>query len=232
MEMRRIAENLARIRARIEEAAIRAGRQPSVVTLVGVTKSVDIATIEALYQCGCLDLGENRPQSLCEKSAALDSASIRWHFIGSLQRNKASRTIAIASLIHSIDSLRLAETVSRLASEQGKTQPILLEVNISGESAKQGFEPGKLSGQIAPLLELPGIRIQGLMGMAGLNCGETETRLQFAMLRKLRDNLSDVATEFHSLHELSMGMSGDFEWAIAEGATIVRIGSVLFEGIE
>ena len=226
MTQRRIAENLARVRARIEDAAIRAGRQPTDVTLVGVTKYVDVATTEILYQCGCLDLGENRPQSLWDKADALTSTPVRWHLIGSLQRNKAARTIAIASLIHSIDSIKLAESVSRLALEQDKKQPVLLEVNISGESAKHGFTPDELVEVAVVLNELPGIEIQGLMAMAALECTETETGKQFAMLRELRDRARNGNP---NIKALSMGMSGDFEIAIAEGATIVRIGSLLFE---
>lgn len=226
MVMRRIAENLARVRSQIEDAATRAGRKSSEVTLVGVTKYVDVATTETLYQCGCLDLGESRPQSLWDKADALKSTQIRWHLIGSLQRNKASRTIAIARLIHSIDSNRLAETVSRLALEQDRKQAVLLEVNISGESAKHGFAPDEIVDVAADLNKLPGIEIQGLMGMAGLECSAVETGKQFAALRELRDRMR---IDHPNITELSMGMSGDFEIAIAEGATIVRIGSMLFE---
>ncbi len=227
----RIVANLAKVRERIERAARASGREPSGIRLVAVTKSVDASSAAALCQAGCLDLAENRPQALLEKALKLQESSpgIRWHLIGSLQRNKAARVIEIAGLIHSIDSYRLAETVARLANERGKRQDVLLQVNISQEDAKHGFENDELREWTAAISSLPGLRVRGLMGMAALDSDETTARRQFAILRTLRDELAPRFPADHEFRELSMGMSGDFEWAIGEGATIVRIGSLLFE---
>lgn len=227
----RIVANLAKVRERIDRAARASGREPSGIRLVAVTKSVDAGSAAALCQAGCLDLAENRPQALLEKALKLQGSSpgIRWHLIGSLQRNKAARVIEIAGLIHSIDSYRLAETVARLANERGKRQDVLLQVNISQEDAKHGFENDELREWTAAISSLPGLRVRGLMGMAALDSDETTARRQFATLRTFRDELAPRFPADHEFRELSMGMSGDFEWAIGEGATIVRIGSLLFE---
>lgn len=227
----RIVANLAKVRERIERAARASGREPSGIRLVAVTKSVDASSAAALCQAGCLDLGENRPQALLEKALQLRGSSpgIRWHLIGSLQRNKAARVIEVAGLIHSIDSFRLAETVARLANERGKRQDVLLQVNISQEDAKHGFESDELREWTAAISSLTGLRVRGLMGMAALDSDEKTARRQFATLRTLRDELAPRFPADHEFRELSMGMSGDFEWAIGEGATIVRIGSLLFE---
>jgi PLP dependent protein len=227
----KVTANLSLIRERMAAAACSSGRELSSIRLVAVTKSVDATTAAVLCRAGCLDLAENRPQALLEKAEALAGieSDIRWHLIGSLQRNKAARVVEIAEMIHSIDSLRLAETVSRLANERGKRQEVLLQVNISHEEAKQGFEADDLPGLIDGLVELPGLRVRGLMGMAALGSDEATARRQFVALRELRDRLAHRFPADHVFAELSMGMSGDFEWAIGEGATIVRIGSLLFE---
>ncbi len=229
----RIGENVDRVRERIESAARASGRSPDSVTLVAVTKYVDADIARLLVEHGCRDLGESRPQALWEKAAALADLDVRWHMIGSLQRNKVARTLPVASLIHSVDSARLANTISRLSVESGTVQDILLEVNISGESAKHGFMPESLPGETARLLDLPGIRVCGLMGMASQS-GEAEIHDEFSRLRRAAGNLQSQfqhQADNHPLDQLSMGMSGDFPWAIAEGATIVRIGSSLFQGI-
>ncbi len=229
----RIASNVARLRQRIESAALAHGRAGSDITLVAVTKYVDVAIARTLVQAGCRDLGESRPQELWEKAGELADLEIRWHLIGHLQRNKVARTLPVASMIHSVDSVRLAATISRLAVESDQVQDVLLEVNISGESAKQGFAPADLPGQMDALCELSGIRLCGFMGMAAQGT-ETEVRPQFSSLRNTAEPLRSAFsqhTDRHPLDQLSMGMSADFEWAIAEGATIVRVGSVLYEGV-
>ena len=230
-----VFRNVAAVRQQIEDACHAHGRDAHDVRLVAVTKYVDAETAGLLVEAGCCDLGESRPQMLWDKAAALardlPGQEIRWHQIGSLQRNKVARTLPVASLIHSVDSIRLASTISRLASESGLVQDVLLEINISGESVKHGFSAESLPSEIESLLELPAIRICGLMGMAALGADELQTRQQFALLRKIRDSLAPLASPQHPLRDLSMGMSGDFPWAIAEGATVVRIGSVLFEGL-
>jgi pyridoxal phosphate enzyme (YggS family) len=157
--------------------------------------------------------------------------SVLWHQVGHLQRNKARRTVPLVSMLHSGDSLRLLETLDQLSAELGRRLPVLLEVNISGEAAKHGFA----ADEMAPVLEEVGalehLQIRGLMAMAGLGQGAEDTRRDFAQLRQLRDRLKAACPPNVSLDELSMGMSGDFEAAIEEGSTIVRVGSALFEGV-
>ncbi len=227
-----ITRNLAAIRQRIDRAACRAGRTSGEVTLVAVTKYVDETTTRAAIAAGCRNLGESRPQHLIPKAEAIRDESVRWHMIGHLQRNKVRRVLPLVSLVESVDNVRLLEAIDRIADESDLPRvPVLLEVNISGDPNKNGFLPDALG----PLLEkLPTYRhvdIRGLMGMAGL-MGTAETaRRDFARLRELRDRLVGEAPEGISFPELSMGMSGDFEEAIEEGATMVRIGSALFEGI-
>lgn len=227
-----IADNLRRVQERIAQAAELAGRQPSEVTLVCVTKYVDAETTRALAQAGGIHLGESRPQRLWEKAAALQDLDLQWHLIGHLQRNKARRTVPLCQLIHSVDSLRLLQTLSELGQELSQPVRGLLEINVSGESAKHGFQPADLSQVLDALPGLPGVRIEGLMAMAGLAGDATETRAQFAQLRRLRDDWTERGLpDGVRLNELSMGMSGDFELAIAEGSTLVRVGSALFEGL-
>lgn len=224
-----IAFNLQRLRQRIDDAAEACGRDPRQIRLVGVTKYVDATVTRMLFECGCHDLGESRPQSLVDKAASMATLDVRWHLIGSLQRNKVAKVLPVAELIHSVDSRRLAETISRIATENESVQDILLQVNISQESAKHGFSPDKLPAALDVVQHLPGLRIRGLMGMAGLDHDESAARREFASLYSLREALSQRVDARHTMDELSMGMSGDFEWAIAEGATLVRIGSMLFE---
>ena len=228
----RIAENVAQIRERIADAAARSDRTADQITLVAVTKYVTAATTQALVAAGCFELGESRPQLLWEKAAALADPQIHWHMIGHLQRNKVRRTLPIATLIHSIDSPRLAAAVDEEAKAQRLPPiPILLEVNTSGESAKHGFQPELIEQFLAEATGYRNIAIRGLMCMAGLEGGLDEARRDFAALRELRDRLRCNCPPEVNLDELSMGMSGDFEIAIEEGATIVRVGSALFEGI-
>ncbi len=208
------------------------GRDPSQIRLVGVTKYVSAATAAELATLGLTDLGESRPQALWEKADAItEPSSILWHLVGSLQRNKIRRTLPLVHLIHSVDSLRLLEAIDRIAAEQQRIVDALMEVNVSGEANKQGLEPDQVSAVLDRAALLESVHVRGLMCMASLECGEAETHRQFASLRQLRDRLRSSAPDSIALHELSMGMSDDFEIAIAEGATIVRIGSILFEGM-
>ncbi len=228
----RIAENVARIRERMVEAAARSGRTADAVTLVAVTKYVDADTTQALVEAGCFTLGESRPQQLWEKAAALTDPRIRWHMIGHLQRNKVRRTLPVAALIHSVDTPRLAASIEEEAAAQRLPPiPMLLEVNTSGELAKHGFEPDMIEPFLVNAARYRNIAVRGLMCMAGLEGGPDESRRDFAVLRELRDRLRCNCPPEISLDALSMGMSGDFEIAIEEGATIVRVGSALFEGI-
>ncbi len=225
---RRIAENVARVREQIADAAGRSGRTADRITLVAVTKYVSADMVRPLAAAGCADLGESRPQQLWEKAAALADLPVRWHMIGHLQRNKIRRTLPLAAMIHSIDSVRL---LSAIEEEQAPPVPVLLEVNISGEEAKHGFQPEAIEPLLAELAAYRRVAVRGLMCMAGLEGGLDAARRDFAALRALRDRLRPRCPPGMAMDELSMGMSGDFEAAIEEGATLVRIGSALFEGV-
>ena len=227
----RIGENLARVNERIASAAKSAGRDPSEVRLVGVTKYVGAAEAAALFAAGCPLLGESRPQQLWDKVANPTLAEAQWHMIGHLQRNKVRRTLPMAELIHSVDSLRLATTIDTVARELDQPARILLEVNCSGEAEKHGLTAEGLREILPQLAELTHVEVQGLMTMAARTGGESVAAKNFAALRRLRDDVASECPPRISLAELSMGMSHDFEVAIREGATIVRVGSLLFEGV-
>jgi pyridoxal phosphate enzyme (YggS family) len=227
----RIAENLADVRHRIAEAAARSGRNAEDVSLVAVTKYVGEAEVRALVEAGCGLLGESRPQQLWEKAEALGELPVRWHMVGHLQRNKVRRTLPLVEMIESADSPRLIAAIDRIAGELSRRVPLLLEVNVSGESAKHGFEPAALEACLDELAGYGNVEIRGLMCMARLEGGPEAARGDFAQLRGLRDRLKECCPEGIALDELSMGMSGDYEVAIEEGATIVRIGSALFRGV-
>ena len=231
MDSARLSANLARVRQQIAEAAVRVGRKPEDVRLVGVTKYVDVEIVRGLFEAGLHDLAESRPQELWKKAELLKELPIRWHSIGNLQRNKVERTLPLISLLHSGDSLRLLEAVSAAAVKQGRVVQTLLEVNISRDEAKHGFELEVLATALPAIASLPGVKVRGLMTMAALDGGNERARRDFAALRKVRDSLQADCPQQIELTELSMGMSGDFALAIEEGATIVRVGSALFEGI-
>jgi len=185
--------------------------------------STEIAGL--LPELGVFDLGESRPQELWHKAACLPRA-IRWHMIGHLQRNKVVRTLPLAHLIHSVDSLRLLEALER----QGRATSVMLEVNASGEANKHGFGPFEMVSVAARLSELQHVQVFGLMTMAALQDPEA-CRREFKLLCNLRQRLRETLPPPHNLEHLSMGMSNDFEVAIEEGATFIRLGSVLFEGL-
>jgi pyridoxal phosphate enzyme (YggS family) len=222
-----IADRWKRVCERVEASAIKAGRNPNDITTVGVSKYVDASSTRELFEAGCIDLGESRPQVLWEKAELLKDLTIRWHLIGHLQRNKSKRTVRLLSCIHSIDSIRIAQQISEDASGLENPISVLLEVNVSGDSTKTGLSPDELPTVAESVIELPGLRVEGLMGMSGL--GKRSPREDFVKLREIRDALQIQFGSRVELKHLSMGMSGDFEEAVAEGATILRIGSILFE---
>lgn len=234
----RIAENLARIRERIDAACRRAGRSAADVVLVGVTKSAQLDWIAALVDLGVCDLGESRPQQLLERAAELQKlrpgakadGPIRWHLIGHLQRNKVRKVLPVAACLHSIDSLPLAARIDSLSAELGLRPRLLLEVNVSGEASKDGFSPEQLRTDWPELCALAHVEVAGLMTMAPFSDEPETARPTFQRLRRLRDELA-VGPGSGRLAELSMGMSGDFEPAIEEGATMIRVGTSLFEGL-
>jgi pyridoxal phosphate enzyme (YggS family) len=229
---RRIAENLAQVRGRIAAAAKRSGRTAEAVTLVAVTKYLGAEIAATLVEAGCTELGESRPQELWSKAAALPDPAIHWHLIGHLQRNKIRRTLPLVSLVQSVDSPRLLTALDQEAAMLGRPVAVLLEVNISDDATKTGLPPNDLGPILEKAAELRHVSVRGLMGMASLTGGITAAQRDFSRLRELRDRLATNAPAGVSLRELSMGMSDDFEVAIEEGATIVRIGSALFEGLD
>ncbi len=216
-----LADNLRRVEGRIAAACARAGRERSSVTLVAVTKTVTAEVAALLPELGVLDLGENRPQELWKKAAAIPG--VRWHLIGHLQRNKIERTLPLVHAVHSVDSLRLLEALEA----HGRPVDAYLEFNCSGEASKGGFSTADGPSLLGPLARLRHVNVVGLMTMAAPEDDPERCRPAFRLLRRLRDDLSAVKP----MAGLSMGMSNDFEAAIEEGSTAVRLGSVLLEGV-
>lgn len=222
-----LAERLAVVHDRIAAACARSGRSRAEVTLVAVTKTVTPEVAAVLPELGIVDLGESRPQELWKKAAALPHT--RWHLIGHLQRNKIDRTIPLVSVVHSVDSERLLAALSEFGVKRGSPVSVLLEVNCSREEAKGGFTPAAVPPLADALVSLAGVRIDGLMTMAAYHDDPPLCRPTFAELRAIRDDLR-TRTGLPLPH-LSMGMSHDFEVAVEEGATLVRVGTTLFEGL-
>jgi len=232
----RIAENVSRVREQIQQTVNCAGRIPDSVKLVAVTKytAIEDGMIGTLITAGCCDLGESRPQMLCEKALHFceQKSKLNWHLIGPLQKNKVRKILPYVSMIHSLDSVPLIESVNRIAKEESLT-PVngLLEVNISGDESKQGFTISEITSVLDTIARLKNIRICGLMCMSGLHSTDDERRTEFAATRILAEKLAQNCPDNCTMRELSMGMSDDFQIAIEEGATLVRIGSSLFEGV-
>ncbi len=226
-----LRERLAAVEERIELACRRASRIRRDVTLVAVTKQVTALTANICFELGIRDLGENRPQELWRKSAELPD-SIRWHLIGHLQRNKIERTLPLVHTIHAVDSLRLLEALELEAAKTNRRVPVLLEVNASREAAKQGWRPEDVPALAEPLGHLQHLEVCGLMAMAAYDENPENCRGTFGETRETLQRLRAKVGGAHPLDQLSMGMSNDFEIAIEEGATFIRLGSVLFEGTE
>jgi hypothetical protein len=225
--MSAVKDNLARIRERIEAAARRAGRDPGAVRLVAVSKTVGAEKIREAVEAGAQVLGENYLQEAQKKIEVL-GPGISWHFIGHLQKNKAKYAVRLFDLIHSVDSLALAEELDRAAEKNGKVQEILLQADLSGEATKFGAGEGEIL-QIAERIQgLKNVSVKGLMTMPPFSDDPEDSRPYFRKLRSLRDRLARMKIPGISQEDLSMGMSGDFEVAIEEGATLVRIGTAVF----
>ena len=214
-----VAEQLTRVRERMAEACRRAGRSPDEVTLVGVSKGVPAQRVAEAYAAGLQDMGENRVQEAADKIEALAAQGVRprWHLVGHLQTNKAKTVTGLFAILHSVDSVRLAQALSRRAREP---LPILLEVNVAQEASKFGFTPQEVASALRSIVDLPNLDVRGLMTVAPQTDQPESVRPVFQRLRKLRDELG--------LRELSMGMTNDFEVAIEEGATMVRVGRAIF----
>jgi pyridoxal phosphate enzyme (YggS family) len=219
------------VEERLANACRRAGRQRGEVTLVAVTKTVSTEITALLPSLGLCHLGESRPQELWKKAAALPPGNVSWHLIGHLQRNKIQPTLPLVQLIHSVDSLRLLAALEEEAARQQRLVTILLEVNAAADPAKHGFAPEDVPALGHRLLSLRQLRVRGLMTMAALAEDPQNSRPTFAALRLLRDRLQTELSKAHPLDHLSMGMSNDFEVAVEEGATLVRLGTILFEGL-
>lgn len=223
--MAEVSARLESVRERIRAACAAAGRDPDAVELVAVSKTYPAAVIREVFGAGQLVFGESRQQEAASKIAALP-AGIRWHFIGRVQRNKVRKLLPDFAVIHAIDSLRLAAYANEVAAELGLFPKVFLQVNVAGEASKGGFEPAALDAEMESLLALDRLEILGLMTIPPDGPDAESARPWFASLRTLRDDLERKHRV--SLPGLSMGMSGDFEVAISEGATHVRVGSAIF----
>lgn len=223
--MASIAARYEAVRRQVTDAADACGRDPSDVTIVAVTKTVGVGEIRAALAAGVRDFGENRVQEFLGKYGLFPEA--RWHFIGSLQTNKVKDVVGKAHLIHSVDSAKLLNHIERRAAERGVVQPVLLQVNVSGEASKHGLAIGDLPDVLAEAGHLESVEVRGLMTMAPLARAE-DVRWVFRELREVRDSLRARLPDRVELEHLSMGMSGDFRVAVEEGATIVRIGRAIF----
>ncbi len=221
-----IRERLEEIRGRIRAASERAKRSPEEIELVLVTKAVDPEEIKLAYGLGVRDFGENRVQEFLMKKEQLP-ADIRWHFIGHLQTNKVKKLLGQAALIQSLDRLELAREIQKEAQKQNQTVDVLLEVHISSEESKFGFEPDSVSAAVSEIRGFNRLKLRGLMGIGPHTRDEEAVRQSFRSLARLRDRLRDDFPETN-WHYLSMGMSSDFELAVEEGANLLRIGSAVF----
>ena len=222
-----LSENLEDVRARMAAATARAGRSADEITLCAVTKYVGSPEVEALIDLGVTVFGENRVQAADGK--VVQRSGVSWHMIGHLQRNKARKAVGLFDLVQSVDSLRLAEKLAEEAERAGRVLPVLLEANISGETAKTGLPEAACDDGFSRIAALPHLELRGLMGMAPLQDDPEEARPSFRRAREILER-GRQRTGL-ALPELSLGMSGDFEVAIEEGATLVRVGSALYEGV-
>ena len=226
---RAVEANLPRVRERIAAAAERSGRDPGAVRVVAVTKGHPPGAIEAALAAGLRDIGENRVEELQWKAPLFVAGTVTWHAIGHIQRRKAAGAARLAALIHSVDSLRLAEKLSRLGEAEGRLIPVLVQVNASGEATKGGFPaaraPDEAVAGIARVAGLPGLRVEGLMTMAPFVADEATVRATFRTTRAVLEAASRI--DGVEGRELSMGMSNDYEIAVEEGSTMVRLGTTL-----
>ncbi len=232
MNAERIRENYERVGKLIAEAARRSGRTADSVRLVAVTKRSPPEWIRPLVACGARDLGENYPQELWRKAEALADLgdSVRWHLIGHLQSNKVKKTLPMVRMIHAVDSLKLLRILDEAARSLANPPPVCLQVNTSGEASKHGWDAETLLADAESIAACRSIPVVGLMTMAALGTTAETAQGSFVALRNVREAMRRRTGL--SLDELSMGMSNDFETAIEEGATLVRVGSALFEGVE
>ncbi|MCQ2531258.1 MAG: YggS family pyridoxal phosphate-dependent enzyme [Saccharofermentans sp.] len=219
-----------KVREDIARACVECGRDPSEVTLVGVSKVFPVEYAEAAVAGGLLDLGENRVQELVPKHERLDELGLnpKWHLIGTLQKNKVKYIIGKTYLIHSVNTVDLAQEISKRSEATGIITDILLQANVSGEESKHGFAPSELEGVIEQIESMNGVRIRGLMTMAPIQEYDGQAREVFAETKKIFDSLKCKVSDPDKWDVLSMGMSQDYKYAIMEGATHIRIGTAIF----
>lgn len=222
-----LEENLKKVQENIVLAAKRARRNPDDITLIAVSKTKPAEMIKEVYDCGVREFGENKVQEILQKSELLPP-DISWHMIGHLQRNKVKAVIGRAKLIHSVDSVRLAEEISKQAFNSGIVVNILLEVNVAGEETKYGFRPDELNDIFPKIAALPNIFIRGLMTSAPFVADPEDNRIYFRQLKQLCVDLRNKNIDNTSMDVLSMGMTNDYEVAVEEGATCVRVGTAIF----
>ena len=222
-----VKENLAEVETRIGQACERAGRKREEVTLIAVSKTKPVSMMEEAMGAGIVDFGENKVQEIVDKYEVLPR-NLNWHMIGHLQRNKVKYIVDKVCMIHSVDSLKLAETISELAVKKNVEVPVLIEVNMAGEDSKFGVTPEAAPALVEAAAKLPGIRISGLMTIAPFVENPEDNRIHFRNLRKLSVDITGKNIDNVSMSALSMGMTGDYEVAIEEGATMVRVGTGIF----
>ncbi|MBQ1492509.1 MAG: YggS family pyridoxal phosphate-dependent enzyme [Blautia sp.] len=222
-----VSENLREVHERIRRAAISAGRDPGEVTLIAVSKTKPVPMLLEAYEAGERVFGENKVQEILEKGPLMP-ADVSWHMIGHLQRNKVKGAVTWAKMIHSVDSMRLAQAISQEAVKQGKVVPVLIEVNVAGEDSKFGVAPHETIPLVQEMALLEGIEVKGLMTIAPFVEDPEENRDVFRTLKKLSSDISQEHLGNVSMDVLSMGMTNDYEVAIQEGATMVRVGTGIF----
>lgn len=222
-----ITENLEQVRKNIQDACRSVGRDPEEVTLIAVSKTKPVELLQEAYQAGARDFGENKVQEIMDKYPQLPS-DIRWHMIGHLQRNKVKYIVDKAAMIHSVDSLRLAQTIEQEAAKHDVQVPILLEVNVAEEDSKFGLKMDEVLPLIEAIAEFPHIRVCGLMTIAPYVENAEENRMLFRQLKKLSVDIAAKNINNVSMSVLSMGMTGDYQVAVQEGATMVRVGTGIF----
>ena len=227
--LEKLGENIAKVRADIRSCCIAAGRDPEEITLIGVSKVFPVEYAEAAVAAGLKDLGENRVQELMPKIERFSSLDLdfNWHLIGTLQKNKVKYVIGKTKLIHSVNTVELAEEISRRSVGNNVTTRILLQANVSGEESKHGFAPHELKPALDNVMDMPGIEVCGLMTMAPIETYEGEAREVFARTRVIFDDLASYVKS-DSWKILSMGMSQDYKSAILEGSTHIRVGTAIF----
>ncbi len=222
-----VTENYRKVRENVRRACERAGRDPAEVTLIAVSKTKPVSMMEELLPEGVVDFGENKPQELKEKYELLPK-DLRFHMIGHLQRNKVKYVVGRACMIHSVDSLRLAQAIQEEAQKRGILVPVLAEVNIAGEESKFGLSPEETPDLVQEISRFPNLRVQGLMTIAPFVENPEENRVHFRNLYKLFIDIKERNIDNVSMCILSMGMTNDYEIAIEEGATMVRVGTGIF----